>query len=108
MAAAAVKLSPALKALIAAPHALGAAVPAPSRAACTSLFDRVKAAGQVGNDTFLTASAAALCTVNSPATLVELYKYAGEGRDVQDQVRAAALIREVALKCIAFNGVSRF
>lgn len=111
MAAASVKLSPAVKALISAPHALGQAIPAPSRAAVKQLFDNVRSRGErngVDVDSWLTVSTAALVTVNSPATICELFSYAAERqKDVQDQVKAAAIMRETALKCISFSGVSR-
>jgi hypothetical protein len=110
MAASAVKLSPALKALIAAPHAMGSAIPAPSRAVITSLFDGIRSRGEsggVGSESWLTLSSAALVTVNSPETVCELFSYAANRKgDVQDQVQAAGVIRETALKCISFSGVS--
>jgi hypothetical protein len=110
MAASAVKLSPALKALIAAPHAMGSAIPAPSRPIITSLFDGIRSRGEsggVGSESWLTLSSAALVTVNSPETVCELFTYAANRKgDVQDQVHAAGVIRETALKCISFSGVS--
>lgn len=110
MSAAAVKLSPAIKALLAAPHSLGTARPAPARPTLSSLFDRIRSRGEsngVGPESWLTLSTAALVTVNSPATVCALFSYAAEKRgDVEDQVRAAAVMRETALKCIGFSGVS--
>jgi hypothetical protein len=93
MSAASIKLSPTLKALIAAPHALGSAIPAPSKAASTALFDRIRSGGKgVGDETWLCLSTAALVTVNSPDAVCELFSYAaGQAKDVKGQVRAASV-----------------
>lgn len=53
------KLSPALKALIAAPHARGTALPAPSLAVTDRLFDSIRASATsngIGSSTWLTLS----------------------------------------------------
>ncbi len=93
MAAASVKLSPTLKALIAAPHALGSAIPAPSKAVSKALFDKIRSGGHgVGDETWLCVSTAALVTVNSPAAVCELFSYAAEqANDVNGQIRAASV-----------------
>lgn len=97
MSAASVKLSPALKSLISAPHALGAAIPSPGRKATTALFDKIRTrgeAGGVGRESWLTVSSAALVTVNSPEGVCELFDYAREGKGgVEDMVMAAAVCR---------------
>ena len=94
-AAAAVKLSPALKSLIAAPHTFGSPLPSPGRRATTALFDNIRSegeAGGVGRDSWLTLTGAALVTVNSPEGICELFDYAKERRGgVEDQVMAAAV-----------------
>lgn len=59
-------------------------------------------------------------TVNSPETLCAVFDYAARGANEgtergarsgrgegEDGVKVAATMREVALKCISFNGVSR-
>lgn len=79
MSAAATKLSPALKALISAPHARGSALPAPPKSVCTDLFTRISSSGRhhgLGLDSWLCLSTASLVTVNSPAALCELYDFA--------------------------------
>ncbi len=93
--AAAVKLSPALKSLIAAPHALGSPVPSPSKRATLALFDKIRSEGESGGvepESWLTVSSAALVTVNSPETVCALFDYAKERRGgLEDQVMAAAV-----------------
>ncbi|GAA5894524.1 hypothetical protein JCM6882_004842 [Rhodosporidiobolus microsporus] len=85
-----IRLSPALKALINAPHAQGGPVPAPSQAVT-----------------------AALVTLNSPATLCALYSFAVEragGQGEQQQTNAleyAAIMREAGMKTISFSGIPR-
>jgi len=44
-------------------------------------------------------------TMNSPASLMELFRLAAERQDQKQKVKIAELIREVGLKCIGFNGV---
>ncbi|GAA5843200.1 hypothetical protein JCM9279_001892 [Rhodotorula babjevae] len=113
---ASVKLSSALKALVAAPHAQGAALPAPPRAAVTQLFERLAtsaAAHGVGEATWLTLGSAALVTLNSPATLCELYTFSASRLQLQGQERVkraaelAAVMREAGLKSISFSGIPR-
>jgi hypothetical protein len=95
MSAASVKLSSAVKALIAAPHALGSAIPAPAKAVSTALFDKIRSRGEskgVGQETWLCLSTAALVTANSPAAVCDLYTYAAEkGNNPEKQVQAAAV-----------------
>ena len=110
-AAAAVKISPALKALVAAPYSFPNPLPAPARPVLNRLFDSIRSkgeAGGVGPETWLTLGAASLCTVNSPESLCRLFDYAKErAGGIEDQVKAAAVMREVGLKCISFNGIPR-
>lgn len=94
-AAASVKLSPAIKALIAAPHALGNAIPAPSN--IHSVFSRLRSRGVqqggIGSDSWLTLATAALVTINSPASLCELMKHEikEQSRGVEEKIKAAAV-----------------
>lgn len=134
---ASVKLSSALKALISAPHAQGAPLPPPAHAAVTRALERLAssaAAHGVAEATWLTLGvrissrslpsdtvadppsppqSAALVTLNSPATLCELYTFAtsrlqlqGEGR-TERAAEIAAIVREVGLKTISFSGIPR-
>ncbi|WOO78006.1 Dol-P-Man:Man(5)GlcNAc(2)-PP-Dol alpha-1,3-mannosyltransferase [Vanrija pseudolonga] len=108
--AAAVKLSPALKALIAAPHARGEALAAPARQVTNALFDRLRGrgeAGGVGRETWLSVGSAVLFTVNSPDAVTALYNYAAEGEGVAGKVEVAVIMREIGLKCISFNGIPK-
>ncbi|WVF71039.1 hypothetical protein IAT40_005836 [Kwoniella sp. CBS 6097] len=109
--AAAVKLSPAVKSLISAPHAFGSAVPKPAPEKVYALFEKIRRGGEkggVGPETWLTLSTGSLVTVNSPATLCSLFDYAGSRNDgLQGKIAAAAVIRETALKCISFSGIPR-
>jgi hypothetical protein len=97
MSAASVKLSSAVKALIAAPHALGTAIPAPAKAVSTALFDKIRSRGEsngVGRETWLCLSTAALVTANSPAAVCDLYSYAADKvKSMEEQVQAAAVSR---------------
>lgn len=95
MSAAAVKLSPSVKALIAAPHALGSAIAAPAAATSKALFDKIRSRGEAGgvsSDTWLCLSTAALVTVNSPQAVCQLFDYAAE-RDASlpARIRAAGV-----------------
>lgn len=94
-AAAATKLSPALKALISAPHARGAALPAPSKPVSSALFTRISSRGQkhgLGLAPWLCVSTASLVTINSPAALGDLYDFATENMtDSKDKAGVAAV-----------------
>ncbi|ODO06170.1 hypothetical protein L198_01402 [Cryptococcus wingfieldii CBS 7118] len=111
MSAKSVKLSPAIKALLSAPHAQGGPIPAPPRATINSLFDRIRTrgeAGGVGAPTWLTVSTGALVTTNSPDSVRALWDYASErSGGLGEKVEAAGVIRETALKCISFSGIPR-
>lgn len=113
MSAVAVRLSPAVKALISAPHARGSALPCPDISRLTATLDTIRSKGESGGisvPSWLTLSTAALVTSNSPATLCQLYSYAvkrTDGEEVRKRVEAAAVIRESALKCISFSGIPR-
>lgn len=64
--------------------------------------------GGAGRNAWLTLGTAASVTVNSPETLCAVYDYAAKRSEgVKGGVEVAAGMREVALKCISFNGVSR-
>ncbi|WVQ96925.1 hypothetical protein IAU59_004033 [Kwoniella sp. CBS 9459] len=109
--AAAVKLSPAVKSLINAPHAFGSAIPRPAAASTHALFEKIRTRGEeggIGPETWLTLSTGSLVTVNSPDTLCALFDYASNrSRGLDEKVKAAAVIRETALKCISFSGIPR-
>lgn len=89
-------LSDTLKALIKAPHALGGTVPAPPtqtfRSVLTRISDEAERHG-AGNDVWLTLSTGALVTMNSPASICELYDFASDKKkgDLQEQVRIASV-----------------
>lgn len=111
------KLSAPLKALIAAPHARPNTLPAPPGISQTySAVARAAQAKGVGLKTFLTFSAAATFTMNSPDSLLQLYRLATatsspfararEGEKAHG-VWTAELMREIGLKCIGLNGVPR-
>lgn len=77
--AASLKLSPHLKALINAPHALPSAISSPGRPALKSLFGKISSKGEkygLDHQTWLTLSTAALVTVNSPESVNGLWDYA--------------------------------
>ncbi|KAK3717661.1 hypothetical protein LTR37_005728 [Vermiconidia calcicola] len=108
------KLSEPLKALINAAHAKPNTLPAPKH--ISSVYERVAneaGAKRVGFPAWLTASAAATFTMNSPDSLLELYSLVNrekfrQGRETQKHgVYTAELMREIGLKCIGLNGVPR-
>jgi len=49
---------------------------------------------------------AATMTMNSPQSLLELFRVSNEVDRNMSAVHKAELMREVGLKCISFNGVS--
>lgn len=106
------KLSAPLKALINAPHAR----PGPIRtskhiSAVYAALARDAAARGIGVPAWLTISTAATMTLNSPDSLLELYRIATTSTTSStvsaDPVSTAELMREVGLKCISFNGIPR-
>ncbi|KAK5170335.1 uncharacterized protein LTR77_004922 [Saxophila tyrrhenica] len=105
------KLSEPLKALINASHAKPNTLPAPRHIA--SVYERVANGARekgVGLKAWLTASAAATFTLNSPDSLLELYKLANDAKFKRNEnhgVWTAELMREIGLKCIGLNGVPR-
>lgn len=110
------KLSGPLKALIAAPHARPNTLPAPSGISQTyaAVAKAAKSQG-VGLKAWLTFSAAATFTMNSPDSLLQLYSLATSSsspfqrsrEEAAHRVWTAELMREIGLKCIGLNGVPR-
>lgn len=108
------KLSPSLKALINAPFARPGQTPAPAHIADVyRAVARDAAKHNVGNRPWITVSAAATITLNSPESLAVLHRVATDpatpsaSGQPETPVAAAELIREVGLKCIGFNGIPR-
>ncbi|KAL4929865.1 uncharacterized protein BDV17DRAFT_290221 [Aspergillus undulatus] len=95
------KLSPALKALINHPAARPNTVPAPRN--IQSVYAKIQATAQSKN------VAPTTMTLNSPTSLITLYEQATSTHtdSPQNPIYTAELIREVGLKCIAFNGIPR-
>lgn len=108
------KLSPSLKTLINAPFARPGLCPAPNPASkLRDVYASIAseaAQRHVDPQPWIALSAAATFTLNSPDSLAILYDLAssadGDGPPTTP-VAAAELIREVGLKCIAFNGIPR-
>lgn len=119
------KLSAPLKTLIHAPHAHPGPVPTSKRiAAVYAAIARDAAARGIGVPAWLTISTAATMTLNSPDSLLELYRIVTNNTTTAitttttatttastvgatDPVSTAELMREVGLKCISFNGIPR-
>jgi hypothetical protein len=106
------KLSPALKACIAASHAKPNTLPAPSN--ISSVYSSIWHDAQskhVGLAPFLAIATGATMTMNSPDSLNQLYQLAaGTARSREqkpDPLWTAHIMREAALKCISFNGIPR-
>ncbi|TQS34343.1 hypothetical protein Golomagni_05276 [Golovinomyces magnicellulatus] len=99
------KLSPSLKALINAPFARPGPTAAPAKIRdIYASIARDAAAKKLGLRPWLTITAATTFTLNSPDSLPILHGVASQSTD---GVHAAEFIREVGLKCIAFNGIPR-
>ncbi|KIX04857.1 uncharacterized protein Z518_05728 [Rhinocladiella mackenziei CBS 650.93] len=102
------KLSEPLKQLINAAHALPGTLKAPPsiRSTYSRLASNAREKG-VGVPAWLTMSTAATMTMNSPASLLELYQLTQTLPSPLSATQAAELMREVGLKCISFNGIPR-
>ncbi|KAG8623538.1 hypothetical protein KVT40_008514 [Elsinoe batatas] len=101
------KLSPTLKNLINAPFARPGAVPAPSN--IKSVYEHVAkdaASKNLGVPAWLSIATATTMTMNSPDSLLTLHSVASPLHP-QGPTTTAALMREIGLKCIGFNGVPR-
>lgn len=101
------KLSPALKQLINAAHARPGPVPAPPK--IQSVFKKIEQEAtdrQLGRPSWLAVSTAATMTMNSPESMEALFHSTAQGKPQDEGVQVAEFMREVALKCIGFNGVS--
>ncbi|KAF2129472.1 hypothetical protein P153DRAFT_431423 [Dothidotthia symphoricarpi CBS 119687] len=102
------KLSPTLKSLINAAHSRPGPVPAPSRIeAVYKGIEKDATARNLGRPSWLALSTAATMTMNSPDSMAALYKYTSESKSQGESVAIAEFMREVALKCIGFNGIPR-
>ncbi|KAF7948967.1 hypothetical protein EAE96_008145 [Botrytis aclada] len=102
------KLSPSLKALISAPYARPGYTPAPRN--IRSVFQKIEeeaSANNVGLPSWLTISTAATMTMNSPDSMLELFRLATKDKDHAHAVKTVEQMREVGLKCIGFNGIPR-
>ena len=99
--AASVKLSPAIKQLIALPKARGASLPSPGTAALNDLFARIKGRGERGGvkkDTWLTVLTAGVMTVNSPESLCGVYDFASSQAGLDERVQNAAVSRRLGFR----------
>lgn len=103
------KLSASLKALINAPSARPGPTAAPPRIADVyRAIARDAAKKNIGSQPWITFSAAATITLNSPDALAVLWRVASEQQtSTLSPVASAELIREIGLKCIGFNGIPR-
>ncbi|KAK0246944.1 hypothetical protein LTR35_017310 [Friedmanniomyces endolithicus] len=102
------KLSHSLKALISAPHARAGTTRAPRNIVEIYRGVAQNGAGQgVSMPAWLTMSTAATMTMNSPESLLELFKVSQGHTSARSFVQTAELMREVGLKCISFNGIPR-
>ncbi|KAK0713162.1 hypothetical protein B0T26DRAFT_651536 [Lasiosphaeria miniovina] len=108
------RLSPALKGLINAPFARPGQAPAPPR--IRDIYQSIAHEARTrlyGERSWLTLSAAATFTLNSPASLGILHQAAsasasgGSSGGPTTPLAVAELIREIGLKCISFNGIPR-
>lgn len=100
------KLGPGVKALIQASHARPGPVPAsPQIQSIYKKIEQEATAHKLARPSWLTLSTATTMTMNSPESMVALYKSASENKSEKDAVLIAELMREVGLKCIGFNGV---
>ncbi|KAF2157612.1 hypothetical protein K461DRAFT_235973, partial [Myriangium duriaei CBS 260.36] len=101
------KLPPALKNLINAPFARPGAVPTtPNIKSVYEAVAKDAASKNVGVPAWLSIATATTMTLNSPDSLTTLHTIASPLHP-SGPVATAALMREIALKCIGFNGVPR-
>lgn len=94
MSAAGVKLSPAIKQLIALPRARGGSIPSPGQNVLNDLFSGIAKRGEQGGikkETWLTLMTAGVMTVNSPQSLCGLYDFASGTDGTEGKVRVAAV-----------------
>ncbi|SZE99652.1 unnamed protein product [Blumeria hordei] len=104
------KLSPALRALVHAPHTMPGGRPAPSQLRLTYAELR-KDAGLhgVGRLAWLTIScsreAATSVALDSPAGFAALYVEATATTDECHSLETAEILRDIAYKCLAFTGI---
>ncbi|KAF2645584.1 hypothetical protein P280DRAFT_123217 [Massarina eburnea CBS 473.64] len=102
------KLAPGLKALINAAHARPGPIPAPRHIQDVyKKIEREATAKKLGRPSWLALSTAATMTMNSPESMIALYKTASASKPESEGVAIAEIMREVGLKCIGFNGVPR-
>ncbi|KAJ4985840.1 Dol-P-Man:Man(5)GlcNAc(2)-PP-Dol alpha-1,3-mannosyltransferase 2 [Stagonosporopsis vannaccii] len=102
------KLSPALKQLINAAHARPGPLPAPRNV--QNVFKKIEQEAtdrELGRPSWLAVSTAATMTLNSPESMEALFYSSTQGKKVEESVQTAEFMREVALKCIGFNGIPR-
>ncbi|KAI0481926.1 hypothetical protein GGR56DRAFT_669852 [Xylariaceae sp. FL0804] len=102
------KLSESVKALINAGHARPGYTPASSqfRPALTRFAD--DASGKkVGLPAWVTLSTAVSATMNCPEAMTHIFELANSRSPDRAPAATAALMREVGLKCISFNGIPR-
>ncbi|KAK3900660.1 hypothetical protein C8A05DRAFT_35684 [Staphylotrichum tortipilum] len=102
------KLAPSLKALINAPFARPGQAPAPRH--IRDIYARIAREArerQYGDRPWITLSAAATITLNSPASLLTLHSLIPTLAPSFTPLAAAELLREIGLKCISFNGIPR-
>ncbi|KAK3305701.1 uncharacterized protein B0T15DRAFT_416456 [Chaetomium strumarium] len=104
------KLSPSLKALINAPFARPGQAAAPRH--IRDIYARIAHEARerkYGERPWVTLSAAATFTLNSPSSLLILHDLASSSSSSTNlsPLRTAELIREIGLKCISFNGIPR-
>lgn len=102
------KLSEPLKALINAGFARPG--PAPASKGIRPLFERIaqdSASKNIATPCWLTIATATSMTMNSPASMKELFDIATASKDQKVAVETAEIMREVGLKCIGFNGIPR-
>jgi|SRR5690242_11053566 len=100
------KLSPTLKQLINAAHARPGPLPAPRNV--QSVFKKIEQEAtdhKLGRPSWLAVSTAATMTLNSPESMEALFHSSTQGKKLEESVQTAEFMREVALKCIGFNGV---
>ncbi|KAF5018998.1 hypothetical protein F66182_9016 [Fusarium sp. NRRL 66182] len=101
------KLSAPLKALINAPFARPGPRPAPQQV--QELYEAIASDASIrnlGTRSWLTVSAAATFTLNSPDSLPVLHRVASS-KQPSSAAQNAEFIREIGLKCISFNGIPR-
>jgi hypothetical protein len=102
----AMKLSPALEALLNAAQCCPGPVPAPSH--IQDVFSNIEqeaSARKLNRWLWLAVSTATVMTMSSPEAMADLFRYTTTSSPLRERVAVAEFMREIGLRCLGINGV---